>query len=146
MRKIATILCIGLMVLAVVASAFASGSPALLNTNWTGEVTIISYHATDGNVTTVVEDNATLTFTGQKGDFFAGTLTLKKSPLEALEFTCVRDGRSLIMTAPGHLMAAEIFLGHPVKKGARPPQHMVIQGRSVVDGTMFEGTLTKTKQ
>jgi hypothetical protein len=142
MRKIATIFSVGLLVLAVVASAFASGSPALLNTVWTGEMTIA--RAEDDNVT-IATDNATLTFTGQKGDFFAGTLAFKNSLVE-LKFTCLRDGRSLVMAATDHLMAAEIFLGHPVKRGTRPPQNMVIQGRSVADGKMFEGTLTKTKQ
>jgi hypothetical protein len=145
MRKIATIFSVALLVLVAAASAFAGNSPALLNTVWTGELTVA--RAESDNVT-IETDNATLIFTGQKGDFFAGTLTLKSptAPELVLKVTCMRDGRSLVMAAPGHLMAAEIFLGHPVKRGARPPQNMVIQGRSVADGAMFEGTLTKTKQ
>ncbi len=58
----------------------------------------------------------------------------------------MKEGRALLMTAKGCLMSGFIFPGHPVKKGARPPLHLAIQGRSVKDGSMFEGTFTKIKK
>jgi hypothetical protein len=143
MRKTATFIGVGLLFLVVAAAALAAGPSALLGPPWTGEITTVT-RTVDGNVTTI-SDNATLIFTDESGDYLAGTLTIK-SPPAVLAFTCIRNGRSLQMTAPDTLMAAEIFLGHPVKKGARPPQNMAIQGRNVADGTMFEGTLTKAKK
>lgn len=138
MKRTATILGIGLLVLVATASAFAAGRSALLNSEWTGVLTIVA-HADNGNVTITTED-ATLIFTGENGDYLAGTI---KGLPSVLEFTCIKEGRALLMTAPDYLMSGFIFPGHPIKKGARPPLHMAIQGRSVANGAMFEGTLIK---
>jgi hypothetical protein len=139
MKKTLTAVSVVLLVLLLVTGAFAWGPSALLNTTWTGVLTTVA-RSTDGNVTTT-PDNATLTITGEDGDFLVGTLS---SP--SLDFTCIRDGRALSMTAKGYLISAEIFMGHPTKKGTRPPQIMRIQGSAVGEGNMFQGTLTKTKK
>jgi hypothetical protein len=140
MKKTAFVLGICLLVLVSLASAVAAARSVLLHTEWTGVLTVVA-RTGDGNVT-ISPDNATLTFTGEKDDFLAGkivgTITGKN-----LVFTGIKDGRSLHLTAADTLMSAEIFPGHPVKKGGRPPQIMVIQGSDVGDGTMFEGTLIK---
>jgi hypothetical protein len=141
-----TVAILGICLLVLVSSAGIAGAArfALLNTEWTGVLTTVTRLA-DGNVTTS-PDNATLTFTGEDGDFLAGAITGKNSNFKDLTFTGIRDGRSLRLTAEGTLMTAEIFPGHPVKKGVRPPQNMVIQGSCVGNGTMFEGTLPLTKK
>ena len=144
MKKTAIILSVGLLVLVTVAVAFAAGATGLLNTKWTGVLTIVTGPTGDGNVTTLTCDNATLTFTGQDGEFLAGTLENKcLAKAFKLDFTGIKDGRSLYLTAKDYLMSAEIFMGRPIKKGGRPHQNMMIRGSNVGDGTMFEGNLIK---
>ena len=143
MRKFA-VLGIALLVLAVAASALAGGPSALKDTTWVGALTFV--HPNDGSTAI---DNATLTFTAEDGEFLAGTLSCKTAPCEVLPetptiaFSCIRMGDVLQMTAVGYSMSAVIFKGHPVKKGNRHPQHMLIQGSNFLDGDMFRGTLTK---
>ena len=140
MKKTVTVVSTALLAMLLVGGAVAAGPSSLLNTTWTGVVTIVARSA-DGNVT-LTPDNATLVFTGENGEFLAGTLdrTLDST---SVDFTCVRDGRSLHMTAKGYLMFGEIFMGHPVKRGARPPQNMLIQGNDLTEGNMFQGILKK---
>ena len=147
MRKVA-VLGIALLFWAVAASALAGGPLALKDTTWVGALTFV--HPNDGSTVT---DNATLTFTAEDGEFLAGTLACKTAPtvpcqvlpdpLTPISFSCIRMGNVLEMTAVGYSMSAVIFKGHPVKKGNRHPQQMLIQGSNFQDGDMFRGTLTK---
>ena len=144
MRKLA-LFGIALLVWAVAASALAGGPSALKDTTWVGALTFV--HPLDGSTVT---DNATLTFIAEDGEFLAGTLSCKTAPCEVLidasasiAFSCVRMGDVLQMTAVGYSMSAAIFNGHPVRKGNRHPQQMLIQGSNSQDGDMFRGTLTK---
>jgi len=141
MKRTATILGIGLLVLLMAGSALATNPSSLKDTTWTGLLTFIV--SIDGKLVTST-DNATLVFTGEDGDYLVGTINFEDTPsVSDVTFTCIKEGRALLMTAPDYLMSGFIFPGHPIKKGARPPLHMAIQGRSVANGTMFEGTLIR---
>ena len=141
MRKVA-VLGIALLFWAVAASALAGGPLALKDTTWAGALTFV--HPNDGSTAT---DNATLTFTAEDGEFLAGTLACKTTQCETLTppiyFSCIKMGNVLEMAAIGYSMSAAIFNGHPVRKGNRHPQQMLIQGSNSQDGIMFRGTLTK---
>jgi hypothetical protein len=142
MKRTATLLGIGLLVLMMTGSAFAANPSSLKGTTWNGLLTIVR-SSDEGNVTTT-SDNATIVFTGEDGDYLVGTMHIKGLPPESdVTFTCIREGKVLLMTAKGYLMSGMIVPGHPVKKGARPPLNLVIQGRNVDDGSMFEGVLIK---
>jgi hypothetical protein len=145
MKKTCTVFSVVLLVLLMAASAFAAKPFALKDTTWTGELTFVAgVIKNDDNVTlSLAEDNATLAFTDENGDFLAGTIKAFKQPGLDLVFTAIRDGRSLHLTAPGYLISAEIFMGPPTRKGVRPPKNIAIQGTAVDKGSLFLGTLTR---
>jgi len=138
-KKTTTIFSVVLLAWVLAVSAIAAGPSALLNTTWVGKLSTV-IRAADGNVT-ITTDNATLTFTGEKGTFLAGTITpLLGSPFD---FTAIKEDDFLNMTAVDRLMSAEISGGHQGRKGHSRPPTMLIQGSGFTDGSMFLGTLTK---
>jgi hypothetical protein len=145
--KRATILSIVLLIFAVTTPAFAAGPTpgpnALKDTTWIGVLTFVN---TDGET---VEDNGTLTFTAESGNFLAGKLECKTSPCVFLPpdpgilFSCIRNGNDLQMTANGYSMSAAFFVTPAPKKANPPRKILTIQGSDISNGNMFQGALKK---
>ena len=113
----------------------------LVNTTWTGDVTSI----TTGGVETPPPNPFSILFSTESSDlsFLSGTFKLG---LASVPFSAIRDGRELSLTAAGYIIKADIYGGGVrYKKGvATPiPATMMIKGKNVTDGSMFEGTLAK---
>ncbi len=137
MKKIATIVGAGLLVWLLTANALGDSHSAFLNTTWVGAITFVD---SDGNIVT---DNSTLRFTNESGDFLAAAFSAEGFSDSPVLFSCIRNGETFLMTAKGYLMLAGIYKERPSKKGSEPVQTMTIHGSSIIDGSMFQGTLIK---
>lgn len=115
---------------------------SLLNTVWTGDVTVVDV---EGNTKPMT---ATLTFATETDfKFLSGTLLLSDSDTgtddTTIPFSAVRYGNVLSIGAADYVIYATIqkhFGGHPKKNKETA---LKIQGNNVADGSIFIGTLTK---
>jgi len=141
MTKTLSLSSIGLLVLLLAGNVFAAAPTALVNTTWTGDITSI----TTSGVETPPPNPFSLTFTFESSDlsFLSGTFTAGSAPVP---FSAIRDGRTLSITSVGYIIHAEISGGGMMmhRRGTTPPPAtMMIKGKNVTDGSMFEGVLTK---
>lgn len=140
MKKAFSLTGVCMLVLLLFASVQAqTTTQSLLNTSWTGNLTVINI---DGSTTVLT--GAVLTFTAQNGRFLSGALTQP-----AIVFSAVKEGfeREITMTAPNCRISADITGGgfhheHDFDR-SYTGQNMRIQGSNFADGSMFIGTLTR---
>jgi hypothetical protein len=144
--KRSAILCSVVLLLALAASASAVGPTpgpnALDETTWIGTLTFVN---SDG-VTS--EDNGTLKFTSESGNFLAGKLECNTPlcndlPDVGISFSCIRNGNVLQMTAEDYSMSGALFVNPSPKKANPPRKTLIIQGSNFANGSMFQGTLKK---
>lgn len=116
-------------------AAFAGfGHIALLNTTWTGDLTVLK---TDGTTTTATD--ASLTFKTEDDELLSGELTgLADAPLA---FSAIREGHFIIITAANYRITAEIKKFSHRHGHSRRPATLELQGSNFADGSMFEGAL-----
>lgn len=130
----------GLFVLLLAGTVMAASQSPLLNTIWSGDVTTVT---TAGVVTPSV--GITISFLTESTDltYLSGTFTLTGGT--AVPFSAIRNGNSLAITAVGYSISAEILsygrCGHG--HGSTTPSIMTIKGRSLTDGSMFEGSVSE---
>jgi hypothetical protein len=127
-----------------VAGTVVPGPNALNGTTWVGVLTFVR---ASGITET---DNATLTFTAESGNFLAGTLECKEfstcgllPAAPGIEFSCIRNGNELHLTATGYSLFGLLTTGPVPKKGNPPHKKMMIQGGDIELGNMFQGILIK---
>ncbi len=146
MRKTFVLLSAALFVLLVAGSASAFEQTSLAPSTWSGNVTYITANGTATNSYTL-----TLNFNFEStdpADFLGGTFSLTTTPAVAgLPFSAIQDGNSLAITAANYTMSGAIIGHHGHhRRGGNAPAVMTIRGRSLADGSMFEGTLTETAE
>jgi hypothetical protein len=124
------------LVLLLTGSGFAFPTAySLLNTKWTGNITVV-----DSNGATTTITGSTLTFSTESNDFVSGTIS---DP--AITFSGIKDdfGRSVIMTGVNYKISAEVMGGFRHGSAAAVAYTIRIQGSNLSDGSMFVGVLTK---
>jgi hypothetical protein len=116
-------------------AAFAGHGPiSLLNTTWTGDLTVLK---TDGTTTPVTD--ASLTFKTEDDDLLSGELSgLAADPIA---FSAIREGKFILITAVNYRMTVEVKKFSHKHGHSRRPATLEIQGSNFADGSMFEGSL-----
>jgi len=147
MRKTFSLLSAALFILLLAGSALAFEQTSLVPTTWSGNVTYIT---AGGTVTNSYTFSINFTFEGtDPTNFLSGTFSLgTPTPVNNLPFSAIQDGNSFAITAANYTISGAIIghHGHHRRRGSAPPAVMTIKGRSLADGSMFEGTLTETTE
>ncbi len=144
MSKTFSVLSAALFIVLLAGSAPAFEQISLVPTTWTGNVTYITASGTAINSYTF-----SISFAFESTNptnFLNGTFTLgTPTPVTALPFSAIQDGNSVAITAANYTISGTIFQQHEHhRRGGTPfPAFMTIKGRSLADGSMFEGTLTE---
>jgi hypothetical protein len=135
MKKLAVLFSVFVLLFGAGAAFAFHGPMTLLNTTWTGDVTIL---ATDGSTSTVT--GASLAFLTEDDDFLSGTITgLAAAPIA---FSAIREGKSILITAVNYRITAEVKKFSHRHGHSKRPATLEIQGSNFADGSMLEGTLT----
>jgi hypothetical protein len=146
MKKTFSLLSAALFILLLAGSALAFEQTSLVPSTWTGNVTYIT---AGGAVTNSYASSIGFAFEStDPTNFLSGTFTLSTPAPVSAPFSAIQDGNSLAITAANYTISASI-IGHRChhrRGGTAPPAVMTIKGRSIADGSMFEGTLTETTE
>jgi hypothetical protein len=145
MRKSFGLLAAGLFIFLLAGNALACEQFSLNGTSWTGTVTTITSAGAETTSASFVIN--TITTGTPDTAFLYGTFTADTpTPASALAFSAIQEGNSLAITAIGFDISANIsgYWGHHNHGGTQPSAVMTIRGRSLADGSMFEGTLTES--